>query len=607
MFSQPQPSPLFSSRTRQTQRWVATATLLGSMALAPLSAWSLTLGGMRVQSALGEPLRAQMSLGALTPEELDSVNAGFAPAAIYQAAGITANPVLNDVRINIDKSNPSNVVVNLSSNSPMSEPFLDMLLEIKWASGKLVRDYTLLFNPAAAAAAPVSTEQVIPAAPAVSDPNAALPVEPVVALGTATGQVVDAAIPAPTTEAAASPTETPAPASTPAAAEPATAAATPAAPPEPTAQATPAPAPAAAEPAAPAKPAPKQNLRVARGDTAAALARANLPQGVSLDQMLQAMLRANPNAFVNGNVNRLKAGAELALPNAEEAQAIDATQARQLVIAQSKDFNAYRRSLAANAPSSSENTAGQVASGAIETQVQDKAAAAPAPDQLTLSKGSVASGAEAEANIAAAKKAQDEQAQQADLTRNIDELKALAQAAPGTSGDGTTPAADASAGPTVAPTPETPAPAETPAAAEPSTPMERLMAQPWTLPAAFALLAVLIALVISRINRRPKAQVETAPAEDSLDVAANDQRVTDTPANGLNFNLSDINLDLNPSSASAEADASNSEALFTKFELAKEFLSLGDRVAAKALAEEVQSEATGLLKRRAELFLSELG
>ena len=603
MFSQPQPSPLFSSRTRQTQRWVATATLLGSMALAPLSAWSLTLGGMRVQSALGEPLRAQMSLGALTPEELDSVNAGFAPAAIYQAAGITANPVLNDVRINIDKSNPSNVVVNLSSNSPMSEPFLDMLLEIKWASGKLVRDYTLLFNPAAAAAAPVSTEQVIPAAPAVSDPNAALPVEPVVALGTATGQVVDAAVPAPTTEAAASPTETPAPASTPAAAEPATAAATPAAPPEPTAQA----APAAAEPAAPAKPALKQTLRVARGDTAAALARANLPQGVSLDQMLQAMLQANPNAFVNGNVNRLKAGAELALPNAEEAQAIDATQARQLVIAQSKDFNAYRRSLAANAPSSSENTAGQVASGTIETQVQDKAAAAPAPDQLTLSKGSVASGAEAEANIAAAKKAQDEQAQQADLTRNIDELKALAQAAPGTSGDGTTPAADASAGPTVAPTPETSAPAETPAAAEPSTPMERLMAQPWTLPAAFALLAVLIALVISRLNRRPKAQVETAPAEDSLDVAANDQRVTDTPANGLNFNLSDINLDLNPSSASAEADASNSEALFTKFELAKEFLSLGDRVAAKALAEEVHADATGLLKRRAELFLSELG
>ena len=605
MFFQPPPSLPSSYRTRQAQRWVATATLLGSMALAPLSAWSLTLGGMRVQSALGEPLRAQLSLGALTPEELDSVNAGFAPAAIYQAAGITANPVLNDVRISIDKSTPSNVVVNLSSNSPMSEPFLDMLLEIKWASGKLVRDYTLLFNPSAAAAAPVNTEQVIPAAPSVTDPNAALPV-PVPATGvTAAGPVLEAV---PTNNA--SPTETaqatPAPASEPNAPAPAPAAeqaTTPASAP------APAPAPAAAAPAA-----TTQNLRVARGDTAAALARANLPAGVSLDQMLQAMLRANPSAFVDGNVNRLKTGATLTLPDAQQAQAIDPAQARQLVIAQSKDFNAYRRSLAANAPSSSASTAGQVASGAIETQVQDKAAAAPAADQLTLSKGSVASGAEAEATIAAAKKAQDEQAQQADLNRNIDELKALSQAAPGTTTG--TPTAESPAGPTVAPLPEAPATTEAPAAPAQvaSTPVERLMAQPWTLPAAFGLLALLMAMVITRMNRRPKPASTTpapeavaVPQDEAIDWAANDQRITDTPATNLQFNLSDINLDLNPANNGAEADASNSEALFTKFELAKEFLSLGDRVAAKALAEEVQSEATGLLKRRAELFLSELG
>jgi pilus assembly protein FimV len=285
-----------------------------------------------------------------------------------------------------------------------------------------------------------------------------------------------------------------------------------------------------------------------------------------------------------------------------------------LVIAQSKDFNAYRRSLAANAPSSSASTAGQVASGAIETQVQDKAAAAPAADQLTLSKGSVASGAEAEATIAAAKKAQDEQAQQADLNRNIDELKALSQAAPGTTTG--TPTAESPAGPTVAPLPEAPATTEAPAAPAQvaSTPVERLMAQPWTLPAAFGLLALLMALVITRMNRRPKPASTTpvpeavaVPQDEAIDWAANDQRITDTPATNLQFNLSDINLDLNPANNGAEADASNSEALFTKFELAKEFLSLGDRVAAKALAEEVQSEATGLLKRRAELFLSELG
>ena len=600
MFSQPQPSPLRTPSQRSLQRWALTATLLGTIALTPLSAWSLTLGAMRVQSALGEPLRAQLSLGQLTAEELSSLNAGFAPAAVYQAAGITANPILSTVKLSVDASEPTNVVVNLTSSNPISEPFLDMLLEIKWASGKVVRDYTLLFNPSTALAPTVSAEPVVAAAPAVTDPAVALPAATVVEPNTAAGPVVDAAPAAPTPTAA-----------TPAAPEPATAVAAAEPAPTPTPEPTPAPAPAP-EPAAQAAPvvaqaartAP-QRLRVVRGDTAAALAQANLPSGVSLDQMLQALLAANPSAFVDNNVNRLKSGVQLTVPTAEEAQAIDPAQARRLVFAQSKDFNAYRRSLAANVPTPAVSPAAQVATGTVETQVQDKAESAPAPDQLTLSKGSVATGAEAEAQIAAAKQAQDEQAQQADLTRNIDELKALADATPGATAQGTAPA-DIGSGPTVTPAPEAPAPtpAETP---PPASAMEQLMAQPWTLPAAFGLLAVLIGLGISRVSRRQRAPAE-APLANAPSLAANDDSLSPTPANGLNFNLDDINLDLTPADAQApESEGANSEALFTKFELAKEFLSLGDRVAAKALAEEVQADATGLLKRRAELFLADLG
>jgi pilus assembly protein FimV len=574
------------------QRWALTATLLGTIALTPLSAWSLTLGGMRVQSALGEPLRAQLSLGQLTPEELSSINAGFAPAAVYQAAGIVANPILNNVQISVDASVPSNVVVNLTSSSPISEPFLDMLLEIKWATGKVVRDYTLLFNASTAVAPTVSTEPVIAAAPAVTDPAVALPAATVIEPNTAAGPVVDA-VPAAATLAA------PAPAPAVAAAEPA-ATPTPAPAPEPAAQAAPVVAQAA-------RTAP-QRLRVVRGDTAAALAQANLPSGVSLDQMLQAMLAANPGAFVDNNVNRLKSGAQLTVPTAEEAQAIDPTQARRLVIAQSKDFNAYRRGLAANAPTPAVSPAAQVATGTIETQVQDKAESAPVADQLTLSKGSVATGAEAEAQIAAAKQAQDEQAQQADLKRNIDELKALAEATPSATAEGTAPA-DSGSGPTVAPAPEAPVPAPEPAQTPPpASAIEQLMAQPWTLPAAFGLLAVLIGLGISRMSRRQRSAPAEAPLANAPSLAANDDSLSPTPANGLNFNLDDINLDLTPANAQApESEGANSEALFTKFELAKEFLSLGDRVAAKALAEEVQADATGLLKRRAELFLADLG
>jgi pilus assembly protein FimV len=587
VFSQPQRTTAQPAPQRTFSRWALTATVWGIMALAPLTAWSLTLGGMRVQSALGEPLRAQLSLGELTPEELNSVNAGFAPAAVFRAAGIVLNPVLSNVQISIDRSVPTNVMVNLTSTSPMSEPFLDILLEIKWASGKVVRDYTLLFNAANTTSVPTGTEQVVTAEPSVTDPALPVPNEPATR---AVGTVVDASSATP-----ASPTP---------AAEP------------PAAKTTPEPTSAAAEPAPPATaqasatPTAPQRLRVVRGDTAAGLVKAQLPPGVSLDQMLQALLRANPDAFVDNNVNRLKTGAQLTVPTAEEAQSIDPAQARRLVVAQSKDFNAYRRSLASNAPASAVSPAGQEAAGRIETQVQDKAEAAPTPDQLTLSKGSVATGAEAEAQIAAAKKAQDEQAQQAHLNRNIDDLKALAQAAPGTGSPGAS-ATDSTKGPTVVtPAPEAPTAPATPEpeVAKPRNAVEALMAQPWTLPAAFGLLAVLMGLVISRMNQR-KASAATSDTAPTLhNTAANDDQVEATPTTGLNFNLSDINLDLNPSAESANAsDAANSEALFTKFELAKEFLSLGDRVAAKALAEEVHADATGLLKRRAELFLSELG
>lgn len=583
MFSQPQRSPAQPSAHRTLQHWALTVTLLSAMTMAPSSAWSLTLGAMRVQSAVGEPLRAQLSLGQLTAEELSSINAGFAPASVYQAAGITPNPILDNIQISVDASVPSNVVVNITSARPISEPFLDMLLEIKWASGKVVRDYTLLLAAAPASTVSVSAEPVVVGAPMVTDPIAAAPVEPLKGPDVSTGTVVQAtpAVPEPEPEQAPAPE-----------AEPTTPS------PEVLAEAV--------------KPAPIQRLRVVRGDTAAALARANLPSGVSLDQMLQAMLRANPNAFVANNVNRLKAGADLTVPSAEAAQAIDAGQARQLVVAQSRDFNAYRRSLAANAPTQAVSPAGQVASGQIETQVQDKAATDPAADQLTLSKGSVAVGESAEAQIAAAKQAQDEQAQQADLNRNIEELNALAAATPDVQGEGTAPA-DGATGLTVAPPPvapedSTPAvPPEQPENTPAPSAVERLIAQPWTLPAAFGLLALLAVLVAARLTRRKTTRSSNTTNVLAHEPAANDQRVADAPASGLTFNLDDINLDLTPSETPEGNDGANSEALFTKFELAKEFLSLGDRVAAKALAEEVQADATGLLKRRAELFLADLG
>ena len=124
------------------------------------------------------------------------------------------------------------------------------------------------------------------------------------------------------------------------------------------APALPAPAPAAAEQSA-----ASGEVTVRSGDTAGRIAAAHRPAGASLDQMLVAMMRSNPDAFIDGNVNRLRAGTVLQLPDAAQAQATPAAEARRIVAAQSRDFNEFRRRLAQAAPSSATAAAGTICAG----------------------------------------------------------------------------------------------------------------------------------------------------------------------------------------------------------------------------------------------------
>src|SRR5690606_17213825 len=129
---------------------------------------------------------------------------------------------------------------------------------------------------------------------------------------------------------------------------------------------------------------PRPNkVTVRRGDTAGEIARELKPAQVSLDQMLVALLRANADAFINGNLNLIKAGAVLTVPTDEQVAAISEAQASRTVIAQSRDFNAFRSKLASNAPQQQVAAADRTASGAVQAQVEDKRASATAPDKLT--------------------------------------------------------------------------------------------------------------------------------------------------------------------------------------------------------------------------------
>ena len=118
-------------------------------------------------------------------------------------------------------------------------------------------------------------------------------------------------------------------------------------------------------------------------------------EGVSLDQMLVGLLRANQSAFEGGNMNRLKAGKILTVPDKATIESVPAAEAKKIVVAQSSDWNAYRNKMAgvaAQAPAS-EDAAKQEAGGKITAQVEDKAAPAEAPkDQLKVSKTESAAG-----------------------------------------------------------------------------------------------------------------------------------------------------------------------------------------------------------------------
>jgi pilus assembly protein FimV len=173
------------------------------------------------------------------------------------------------------------------------------------------------------------------------------------------------------------------------------------------------------------------------GDTASKIAANSRTPGVSLDQMLVALIRANPDAFVNNNINRIRAGVVVDVPTAEQAQATSATEATQMVIAQSKDFNEFRRNLASNAPSAAVEAASRKAAGAVDTRVEDKKPASVAPDKLTLSKGSIQSNA-VDAKIAKERADKDAASRAADLNKNISDLAKL-----GSASAPTTPAAPA--------------------------------------------------------------------------------------------------------------------------------------------------------------------
>ncbi|WP_332814566.1 FimV/HubP family polar landmark protein [Ramlibacter sp.] len=448
--------------------WQAHALALAAAALFSLPsppAQALALGRVTVQSALGEPLRADIELPGITADEIASLRVNMATPDAFRSAGMEYSPALPGLTITLEKRPDGRHFLRLSGQRPVNDPFIDLILETTWSSGRIVRDFTMLFDP------PALRQGRTPLAAQVS--------------------------PAPQRSAVPTPVA-----------------------PQRTAPATASRTPAAAAPVAPARDSEERKVTVQSGDTAGAIAGAHKAGHVSLDQMLVAMLRANPDAFVQGNVNRLRAGAVLSLPTAEQAQSVAPSEARQMVLAQSRDFNEFRRRLAEGVAAAPAGQPQRQASGRVQAQVEDKKPAAASPDKLTLSKGGVQGKASAD-QIARDRAAQDTASRVAELNRNLSELNQLSGAVPGGTGTAATSPARPGSSPAL---PSLPVPSPAAAAAAPAS------APAGATPAAAAASAAASAPAPDSTQASATAAPASAPASASAAAAAASAPATDATA-----------------------------------------------------------------------------
>ena len=466
-----------------------------------LEAHALALGAVTVRSALGEPLRAEIEVPQISSEEAASFKASVASPQAFGAAGIEYSPALAGARLSLQRRPNGQAYLRLVSDRPVNEPFLGVVIEANWATGRLVRDYTMLVDPPGR---PVASAPVPPPTASAAPQSAGTPAT----VAEQIGRGEAAQRPARPTRAAreSQPRTTPRTSSA-----------------------------ASANGGA--------QVTVQRGDTAYNIASRNLPDGVSLDQMLMAMLRANPDAFIRGNVNLMKAGAVLNMPSAEQANSMSRSEARRAMVTHSRDFQEFRRALAQNAPGARVEAASRSASGRVAANVQDGQSASPAPDRLTISKGSADAASApggAEAGLAQSRQAQEQSERIAELNRNIEELARLkdpatASPAPGTpainvpagatepasaapSAVEAPPAATASAPPAATPSP---APAPKPSPMEVSEPsfLDTLTENPLLPVAGAGLIALLAAYGVYRSRQKKNGS-------DPLNDALSDSRVS---------------------------------------------------------------------------------
>jgi pilus assembly protein FimV len=231
--------------------------------LLPQAAAALGLGELKKHSELNQPFHATIDLVDANAEELDTLRVKLADAERFRRAGIERPHVLSQLRFEVVETGSGPDHIKITSQAPIQEPYLTFLIEVSWSNGRLFREYAALLDPPAYDRATQRTTPPQGRAPDVARPAASGPSR------------------RPSSSAARAATTS-----------------------------------------------PGSYGPTVRGDTLSEIAlRARSDRSLTVQQVMMALLRANPDAFFQDNINALKAGAVLNIPDASVIAAVSRPEA----------------------------------------------------------------------------------------------------------------------------------------------------------------------------------------------------------------------------------------------------------------------------------------
>ncbi len=329
--------------------------LTGLGLIAHAGAYALGLGEIRLESALNEPLVAEIPISVTSRNELRGFEARIAQNDTFARYGLDRPIFLNSITFRVRDNAAGQPVIQVRSSRPIAEPFVTFLLEATWDSGRLLREYTVLLDP------PVFSEQAVAAPVNVARSVSAQP-------SSSSGQIAPApAAPAPLPE----------------------------------------PAPVYRQPAITGQ----TYGPVQRNQNLWNISRSVQLDGVSINQMMVAIYRANPEAFM-GNINLLKEGATLQIPDATSVRNLLTSEANSVVVAHNSDWRG-----------------GRVASGNQAASSSSSSSSTPSKPRLKLvaPEGGEAGAGSSDGSVALDATREllaDEQAENAALTSELDTVRA---------------------------------------------------------------------------------------------------------------------------------------------------------------------------------------